>query len=38
MLEALAGRRSLLQGGKMREIRAAAVSAVQRIKNRGGAV
>lgn len=36
-LEALAGRRSLLQGGKMREIRAAADSAVKRIKTGGGA-
>jgi HEAT repeat protein len=35
-LEALAGRRSLLQGGKMREIRTAADAAVQRIKTRGG--
>lgn len=35
-LEALAGRRSLLQGGKMREIRTAAEAAVQRVKTRGG--
>jgi len=36
-LEALAGRRSLLQATKVRELRAAAVSAVARIKSAGGA-
>jgi len=35
-LEAMAGRRSLLQAGKMRELRAAAESAIKRIKIGGG--
>jgi hypothetical protein len=35
-LEAMAGRRPLLQAGKMRELRAAAESAITRIKTGGG--